>query len=202
MKLSEGDELDDALELFHNHSWVEQKPVISAEQMAELVPVLAPLWQRSRAKVRAERPKQKVQGRARPTRDRDGVTSSEIPQRIRDAVLDRDGYACTHCGIPIDRLHYSLHHRRPRGMGGSRRLHTMANLVTLCGSGVDGCHGAVERDRPTSRRTGWLVPNGQVPEKWPVLRRTADGVGWWQPGERWVPAEPHPDQTDDEGKVA
>jgi hypothetical protein len=52
MNPAEGDTLDDALELFHNHRWVQNKPPISAEQLAELIPVLAPLFQESRPKVR------------------------------------------------------------------------------------------------------------------------------------------------------
>lgn len=116
--------------------------------------------------------------------------STHIPDPIREAVLERDNHACTRCGVAVRRPYYSLHHRRPRGMGGSRLLHTMANLVTLCGSGVDGCHGAIERDRPGSRATGWLVPNGAAPEGWPVLR----GGSWWQPGDEWTAAAPHPRQ--------
>lgn len=181
MKLAEGQVLDDALELFHSHAWVVQKPELSAVQLAELIPVLAPLFQESRSKVQ-QRSKSKANRKPAGT-----VTSTEVPRRIREAVLARDEWACAYCGIAIDSLSYSLHHRRPRGMGGSRRLHTMANLVTLCGSGVDGCHGVVERDRPTSRRTGWLVPNGRTPERWRVQRRTPDGeIGWWQPGDKWL----------------
>lgn len=188
--------------MFHNDSWREvNKPQLCADQVARLLAIWAD-WFRDELNPRKPVTVPKEDRRNRPKRV-DGVTSSEVPQRIRDAVLARDEWTCTYCGIPIDRLNYSLHHRRPRGMGGSRRLHTMANLVTLCGSGVDGCHGVVERDRPTSRRTGWLVPNGKTPEQWRVLRRTSDGeIGWWQPGDRWLPADPHPDQVDDGIEVA
>lgn len=191
MKLSEGDQLDDALELFHSHSWVAYKPEISSDQMAELVPVLAPLFQQSRPKVQAKRQPQKLP--SRPVRG----SSSEVPEEIREAVLERDGHACTRCGAAIVRPYYSLQHRRPRGMGGSRLLHTMANLVTLCGSATSGCHGEVESDRETAVRLGWLVPHGVTPEEWPVWRWTPDGHRWEQPGEKtWELAVPHQRQID------
>lgn len=203
MRLAEGDTLDDALELFHNHQWREHKPVISAEQMAELVPVLAPLFQQSRTKARQqpvrekrERPKQKLP--SRPVRG----SSSEIPEDIRNAVLERDDNACVRCGAAIQRPFYSLHHRRARGMGGSRRLHTMANLVTLCGSGTTRCHGEVESDRDGSEAAGWLLPrrlHTVTPEEWPVRRWTPDGPQWMQPGDAWAPASPHPRQLEPGG---
>lgn len=118
--------------------------------------------------------------------------STHIPRPVRLAVLERDRDRCQRCGRSILSITYSLHHRRPRKLGGSRPLHTMANLVTLCGTGTTGCHGEVEADRPTSRAIGWLVPNGVPPEQWPVWRR---GV-WQQPGEGWAPCEPHPRQLE------
>jgi len=193
MRLSEGEELDDALELFHNHSWVEHKPQISTVQMAELVPVLAPLFQRSRSRVRQEKPKQKVQNRPKAIRQ-----PKEIPDTLRDDVLDRDERTCQRCGLGLEGQRYSLHHRRRRQVGG----HSMANLVSLCGSGTTGCHGEVESYRTIAIGEGWLVPEGVKPEQWPVRRWTPDGLRWMQPGDGWVPASPHPDQADDEGKVA
>ncbi len=118
--------------------------------------------------------------------------SAHIPRPIRLAVLDRDEDCCQRCGRSVLSIRYSLHHRRPRKLGGSRHLHTMANLVTLCGTGTTGCHGEVEADRPTSRAFGWLVPNGVTPEQWPVFRHGS----WQQPGDIWTACEPHPRQTE------
>jgi len=120
--------------------------------------------------------------------------STHIPDPIRLAVLERDGYCCTHCGVSLYGRYYSLHHRRARKTGGSKRLHTMANLVALCGSGTTAgsCHADVEANRTDSYATGWLVPNGAAPEEWPVLRLGS----WQQPGERWQPAQPHPRQLE------
>lgn len=134
-----------------------------------------------------------------PTKAR--IESSEIPKAIRDAVLDRDQFSCVRCGrYLVDTIRYGLQHRRPRGVGGSRLLHTMANLVTLCGWTVDAgtCTERVELlNRKTAAAEGWLVPNGVTPEEWPVRRWTPDGPRWMQPGVEWVPASPHPRQTEE-----
>lgn len=129
------------------------------------------------------------------------LESSEIPKPIRDAVLERDGYTCQRCGrYLVDTIRYGLQHRRPRGAGGSRLLHTMANLVTLCGWTVDAgtCTERVELlNRRAAAAEGWLVPNGATPEEWPVYRWTPDGHQWMQPGVEWVPASPHPRQAEE-----
>lgn len=120
-----------------------------------------------------------------------------VPKKLRDDVLERDEFTCMRCGTAVTPPFYSLQHRRPAGMGGSKLVHTMANLVTLCGSGTTLCHGEVESDRITARAEGWLVPNGVTPEEWRVWRWTPDGHRWEQPGVTWVPASPHPRQTEE-----
>ncbi len=129
------------------------------------------------------------------------VESSEIPRPIRLAVYARDEWRCMRCGIyiPDSGRRWGLQHRRPRQAGGSRLLHTMPNLVLLCGWVGDAgtCTDQVEeQDRAGARRDGWLVPNGVTPEEWPVRRWTPDGPRWQQPGEQWTPASPHPRQLE------
>lgn len=126
--------------------------------------------------------------------------STHIPDPIRLAVLERDGYSCMRCGrYLVDGIRYGLQHRRPRGHGGSTLLHTMANLVTLCGWTVDKgtCTEWVELvDRPAATAEGWLLPHkfrDVTPEEWPVRRY--DGQ-WAQPGDGWTEAEPHPRQVE------
>ena len=90
------------------------------------------------------------------------------------AVLHRDGYRCVRCGTPIegDRgVHWSLHHRAPRGMGGTRRpeVNSPSNLIPLCGSGVTGCHGFVESHRAEALDAGWLVSRHTDPAKKALL---------------------------------
>lgn len=193
MRINDDTVLDDAVALLEDHSWRTAVPRLEREHVAELVAVLAPLFQRSRPKVQAAKRERAKQQKlpSRPVR----VSSSEIPEDIRLAVLERDGHACSRCGVTVQRPFYSLHHRRPRGMGGSRLLHTMANLVTLCGSGTTGCHGEIEGDRDRQRQVGWLVPKGVRPEDWPIERRPKK---WELPGDvEWVPASPHPRQTEE-----
>jgi hypothetical protein len=137
------------------------------------------------------------------------VESSVIPSAIRAAVLERDSYSCQRCGrYLVDTIRYGLQHRRPRGAGGSRLLHTMANLVTLCGWTTDPgtCTAWVElEDRVRAAAEGWLLPHNLrtvTPEEWPVLRWTAAGHVWQQPGEQWTAAEPHERQREMLGEAA
>jgi hypothetical protein len=126
------------------------------------------------------------------------IESSEIPKAIRRAVYARDEWTCQRCGIyiPDSGRNWCLQHRDPRGMGGSRMRHTLPNLVLVCGWTLDAgsCTRWMEiEDRPAATALGWLVPNGAVPEEWPVHRF---GTSWEQPGDIWVPGSPHPDQIE------
>jgi len=72
--------------------------------------------------------------------------------------------------LPRDRV--SIHHRQPRGRGGTRRydrwvpeagamveqLPTFAEAVALCGTGNVGCHGFIEAHRALMYMLGGLVP--------------------------------------------
>ena len=78
------------------------------------------------------------------TRRDGGPNRSTIPPRKRRAVLDRDGHRCVAAGCGSARF-LEVHHRRPRGHGGTNDLD---NLVTLCA----GCH------RATHRHEGGLDP--------------------------------------------
>lgn len=82
-----------------------------------------------------------------------------VSHATRELVLERDNQSCVSCGERIFGHDYSLHHRIPRGMGGSRVpwIDLPANLLTLCGSGTTGCHGWVESHRVTAREWGYLV---------------------------------------------
>lgn len=114
------------------------------------------------------------------------TSGSGIPVKLRQQILERDDHTCTRCGTPIYEGDYSLHHRLPRGRGGTA---TPENLVTLCGSGTTGCHQVIESYRAKATVEGWLVPSGIDPAVWPVLR----DARWLQPTTTgWVPADPHP----------
>jgi hypothetical protein len=91
--------------------------------------------------------------------------------RVRQIVLDRDEFMCVRCGTYVGPFgDYSIHHRRPRGMGGTKRADTNlpANLITLCGTGTTGCHGKVESDRLRATADGFLVSQHGDPEVIPV----------------------------------
>lgn len=89
-------------------------------------------------------------------------------------VLNRDGYRCIRCSVPIEGERgsdWSLQHRRPRGLGGTRRLdaNSPSNLISLCGSATTGCHGHVESYRAEAYTAGWLVSIHADPANVPVL---------------------------------
>lgn len=88
-------------------------------------------------------------------------------------VRDRDRHACVRCGT-TEQL--TTHHRRARGMGGSRwpGINQPANLLTLCGSGTTGCHGTIESYRRTAMGDGYVVSRYADPAAEPV--RT---IGGW-----------------------
>ena len=64
---------------------------------------------------------------------------------------------------------YQLHHRRPRGMGGSTAAETnrASNGLCVCVS----CHSDIEANREDALKYGWLVRQGQNPMEVSVLRK-------------------------------
>lgn len=101
-------------------------------------------------------------------------------------MWERARSCCERCGKPVVRQFgvYSIHHRKPRGMGGTRdeSVNSPSNLVLLCGSATspDGCHTGVERFRASAVATGYIVPQAGNPETVPIKihdfeRRNASG---------------------------
>jgi hypothetical protein len=93
---------------------------------------------------------------------------------VVEAVLERAQYSCEACGVLVgDRrgVDWSVQHRRPRGMGGTKRRGTNlpSNLMILCGSATTGCHGFAESNRESALAAGWLVSQGKDPATAPVL---------------------------------
>lgn len=90
-----------------------------------------------------------------------------IPEKSRKAVMARSDGRCEICGDQGT----NTHHRRPRGMGGSKNPDTNlpANLLRVCGSGnVSGCHGWLESHRHAAFDLGHLVHQGHDPSRVPV----------------------------------
>ena len=95
-------------------------------------------------------------------------------KELRLLVMSRSAFHCERCGKRLgEGEHVSVHHRTPRGMGGSHdeRLNLMSNLMALCGSGTTGCHGWIEHNREEARQNGWLVSRGTDASTIPALVR-------------------------------
>lgn len=94
-----------------------------------------------------------------------------VDPRVRRAVFEREGFRCFRCGKDSGR--FSLHHRLPRRMGGSSdpRVAAISNLILVCGSGVELCHGWIESHRIAATTAGLLLPADAMPELEPLLLR-------------------------------
>lgn len=106
---------------------------------------------------------------------------------VRTAFFERDGERCFVCRKPLrweERgVGWSMHHRKPRGMGGTSdpRVASIANALTVCGSGVTGCHGRIERNRDVALAVGLLIPRNATTESFApaaVRVRRMDKT-WW-----------------------
>lgn len=92
-----------------------------------------------------------------------------VSDKVRKAVLERDGYSCTACGKSIIGRQYSLQHRRARKGGGSRLswINQPQNLITACGSATSpDCHWNVMESRDPVRDAQTL---GYVISEWPEI---------------------------------
>ena len=84
--------------------------------------------------------------------------------RTRQGVIDRDQRRCRRCSAPMAQIH----HRRPRGMGGSRRdeaINAPSNLVCLCAP----CHRWIEAHPAESFEDGWRVRRSHDPRAIPLV---------------------------------
>lgn len=96
-----------------------------------------------------------------------------IPYDVRFKVIERAKGRCELCGLVVKPRPAHLHHRRPRGMGGSKaNPHRASNLLHLHPT----CHlFRVERKRQESLTNGWIVQQALDPSMIPVLMWD----GWW-----------------------
>ena len=89
-----------------------------------------------------------------------------FPRKVRDLIQARAKGICELCQFTNVQL--QIHHRRPRGMGGSKQAETnqASNGVLLCLR----CHQLIERFRTDALHTGWLVLQGKHPAETPIWR--------------------------------
>jgi 5-methylcytosine-specific restriction protein A len=87
-----------------------------------------------------------------------------FPAEVRELVFERAKGCCERCHVDDTDMQY--HHRRPRGMGGSKADDTNAasNCLLLCGS----CHRDIESQRKNSLHYGWIVRQGAKPAEIPI----------------------------------
>jgi len=93
-----------------------------------------------------------------------------VPAKVLKQVRARDPH-CYHCGATEDLV---PHHRKNRGMGGSKLLDTADNLMMVCGL----YNGAMESDhhwQTVARQWGHKIA------VWETLERPVFDVagGWW-----------------------
>jgi 5-methylcytosine-specific restriction protein A len=81
-------------------------------------------------------------------------------------VKDRARGCCERCARSVP-TEAEVHHRIPRGMGGSRdpRINQASNLVVLCGD----CHRWIESYRNAARDRGWLLHRSDNPWEEPIF---------------------------------
>jgi len=91
------------------------------------------------------------------------TTPGAFTRETVEKIWDRDSGRCVRCGRPqrFDQRGsgWSVHHRCPRGMGGTARewIAGAANGIVLCGTGSTGCHGWVETHRTRALEDGMLI---------------------------------------------
>lgn len=98
-----------------------------------------------------------------------------VSRETRNLVINRAKFICERCGGELNTM--SVHHRRPRKMGGSRLPDTNQpqNLLVLCGTGITGCHGWIESNRHAAVTDGYLLYQNDDPCQHPYLGHD----GWW-----------------------
>jgi 5-methylcytosine-specific restriction endonuclease McrA len=93
-----------------------------------------------------------------------------LPKKVRDLILERDPH-CYHCGQTEDLV---PHHRKNKGMGGSKLLDTPDNLMMVC-SKYNGDMESNPRVAQQARAWNHKLPVWESTD-WPVFDVAG---GWW-----------------------
>ena len=104
-------------------------------------------------------------------------------EAVKETIRERSGGRCE-AMIPSEctGIASEIHHRRTRGMGGTRRADTNlpANGLHLCRE----CHRWVTEHPAEARESGWVVRQSQTPSEVRVLRR-GEWVRLFDDGAMW-----------------
>lgn len=104
-----------------------------------------------------------------------GKPKADGPTRdVVEAVYERSGWICERDGSgvgPVRGVDHHIHHRRPRGNGGTVRPETNypSNLLLLCPTCHEDGKTGVESQRTAAMAAGWLVPQHIDPATVPVV---------------------------------
>jgi len=116
------------------------------------------------------------------------MTAEFSPRQVRHMFFDREGQRCFYCRRVLSWSlrgsmlagGWSVHHRKPRGMGGTREAMSYAHGIAICGTGVSGCHGWIEQHREISLELGLLIPKSATTDEYrPENVRVRDKAGRW-----------------------
>lgn len=107
-----------------------------------------------------------------------------FPPEVRDLIIARAHGMCEIAAPGCTQFGEQIHHRRPRGIGGTRRTDTnrAANGLMACAA----CHSHIESRRAEAIAAGWLVRQHEhpraIPVKWRKRRfRFLDDHGGFMP---------------------
>ena len=92
---------------------------------------------------------------------------------VVERCLERAQYSCEPCGAltgDVRGVDWSVHHRLPRRMGGTKRavVNAPSALLIVCGSGTTGCHGRIESYREAAYERGLILRAHEDPLVVPV----------------------------------
>lgn len=165
MNAPEGERLDAAVDLFHNHAWRENKPQLSVEQVAELLPVweswyreeIAPRKQAFRSSAGNLNQQRRDSGREKAPRQKADKGSQSLGRKL---VYARSGGLCeAGCGSQA----HEWHHRKARSLGGTWHA---SNGMHLCRH----CHAWVGEHAIEAGGNGWYLGAREDPAAVPMLR--------------------------------
>lgn len=116
------------------------------------------------------------------------MTAEFTPKQVRHIFFEREQQRCFYCRRPLSwglrgsmlAGGWSLHHRKGRGMGGTRERVSCAHGLVLCGTGTTGCHGWVTENPTDAIELGLCTRrNATTAELQPPAVRVRDKAGRW-----------------------